>query len=229
MSMLPKLDARLSLLAEMVRPGARAADVGTDHGYLIAWLAASGKIPSGIACDINRKPLEKAAFSLREYGVEEKVALVLCDGLSGVEPGSCDDIVIAGMGGDTIWKIIGSAPWTRDGHLRFVLQPMTKAPALRRSLYRNGFVLEEERAAVSGGFPYCAMAARYTGERREIEPWFAWGGLLAKDPSPLARAYIERVCVLLSQKVDGMRRARRPLPEAAEYKEALSVLQVGKA
>lgn len=225
---MPKLDARLAALAELVRPGVRAADIGTDHGYLIAWLAASGKIPGGCACDINRKPLEKAAFSLHEYGVEDRVSLHLCDGLSGLSPESCDDIIIAGMGGDTIWKIIDKAPWTRDGRLRFVLQPMTKTAALRRLLYQNGFVLERELAAVSGGFPYCAMVARYTGERREIPPDFAWGGLLARDPSPMARAYMERVCVQLAKKVAGMRRACKPLLEMAEYEEALAALTCGR-
>lgn len=224
---LPKLDARLAALAELVRPGMRAADIGTDHGYLIAWLAASGKIPGGCACDINRKPLEKAAFSLRQYGVEDRVTLHLCDGLSGLSPESCDDIIIAGMGGDTIWSIIDKAPWTRDGRLRFVLQPMTKTAALRKMLYQNGFALERELAAVSGGFPYCAMAARYTGEHSRIPPELAWGGLLAGDPAPASRAYIERVCVQLAKKTDGMRRARRPLPEMAEYEEALAALSRG--
>ena len=70
---LPKLDARLSAIASLVRPGVRCADIGTDHGHLIAWLAASGRILSGFACDINRKPLDKAACSLSEYGVSDRV------------------------------------------------------------------------------------------------------------------------------------------------------------
>ena len=107
---LPKLDARLAAIASWVREGVGCADIGTDHGYLITWLAASGKIPHGFACDINQKPLQKAAFSLSEYGVSERVKLVLCDGLSGLQAGDVQDIVIAGMGGDLIWQIkIGRA------------------------------------------------------------------------------------------------------------------------
>ncbi len=83
---LPKLDARLAALAGLVRPGVRVADIGTDHGYLISWLAASGKIPAGCACDIHKKPLEKAAFSLSQYGIADRVELILCDGLQGVSP-----------------------------------------------------------------------------------------------------------------------------------------------
>lgn len=222
---LPKLDPRLMMLAELVRRGSRTADIGTDHGYLITWLAATGKIPGGYACDINRKPLEKAAFSLHSAGVQDRVHLCLCDGLSGLTPGSCDDIIIAGMGGDTIWSIIDAAPWTRDGELRLILQPMTKAPELRRRLCQNGFAMEQEKAAVSAGFPYSAMAVRYTGEKREIPPALAWGGLLAEDPSPSARAYIERVRRLLGQKAEGLKRAKNPGPELLEYEETLAALQ----
>lgn len=225
MSRLPKLDPRLALLAEMVRPGVRVADVGTDHGYLIAWLTASGKIPGGYACDINQKPLEKAAFSLREYGVAEKVSLILCDGLTAVPSEGCDEIIIAGMGGDTIWKIIDGASWTRREQYRFLLQPMTKAASLRRALYENGFALEQERAAVSNGFPYCVMAVRYTGEKRRISTAFAWGGLLAADPSPLARAYMERVCTLLKIKVDGMSHTTAHNRELTDLREALEALR----
>ena len=92
MERLPKLDARLLTIASMVREGARCADIGCDHGYLVAWLAAQKKISAGCACDINRKPLEKAAFTLSEYGVADRVKLILCAGLDGLPAGGADDI-----------------------------------------------------------------------------------------------------------------------------------------
>lgn len=55
------LDERLAAAAQLVRPGSRVADVGTDHGYLIARLLLGGKAVFGYACDIHPKPLEKAA------------------------------------------------------------------------------------------------------------------------------------------------------------------------
>lgn len=45
---------------------------------------------------------------------------------------------------------------------------------------------------MAGGFAYTAMQAAYTGQRREISPLFAWGGLLLEDPSPAAQAYLAR-------------------------------------
>ena len=53
------LDSRLSLCAELVRVGAKLADIGTDHAYLPVYLALSGKIESAIAADINADPLSR--------------------------------------------------------------------------------------------------------------------------------------------------------------------------
>ena len=55
-----KLDPRLALIYRMVPPCRLAADVGTDHGYLICALVESGKARRGIAADIAPLPLEKA-------------------------------------------------------------------------------------------------------------------------------------------------------------------------
>ena len=37
-----KLDDRLSAVAGLVRNGKRVADIGTDHGYLVAYLVENG-------------------------------------------------------------------------------------------------------------------------------------------------------------------------------------------
>lgn len=225
MERLPKLDARLLAIASMVREGSRCADIGCDHGYLVAWLAARKKIIAGYACDINRKPLEKAAFTLSEYGVADRVTLMQCAGLSGLSAGQADDIVIAGMGGDLIWEILSEPAWTRDPALRFVLQPMTKPERLRHSLAENGFKLLREEAAVSGGFPYAVMQAAYTGRRRTLSSAEAYGGLLLDDPSPAARQYLAKTARLVRERVEGLERTSTPGAELEELRALLNQLE----
>lgn len=59
-----KLDKRLLVCAEMTE-GSFVCDIGTDHGYLPAYLLRSGKCTKAIAADIGEKPLAAAMATLR--------------------------------------------------------------------------------------------------------------------------------------------------------------------
>ena len=189
---LPVLDMRLERIGQMVRKDSVCADIGTDHGYLITYLAVSGKIKKGFACDINEKPLAKAQKTIAEYGVGDKVKTILADGLCGIENESVDDIVIAGMGGDLIARILDSAPWTKDERLHFVLQPMTKADALRKYLCENGFEIEYERAAEAKRFIYAILSVKYTGKNTKYDDFFLNVGKLPECKDAEASAYLYR-------------------------------------
>ena len=58
------LDKRLSVVAAMVRPGSRLADIGTEHAYLPVHLVQAGVCPSAIASDIGAGPLEAARHTV---------------------------------------------------------------------------------------------------------------------------------------------------------------------
>ena len=146
-----QLSPRLALCAELVRPGRALADIGTDHAYLPIWLLQNGKIPRALACDVNPGPLEAAQRNARRYGIGQELRLALSDGLREVGPGEAEDIVIAGMGGELILRIVEEAPWLRDGTKRLVLQPMSMADRLRAGLWELGFSIRQERAVVDGG------------------------------------------------------------------------------
>ena len=132
-----ELTPRLRLLADWVPPGARLADVGTDHAYLPVWLVQNGVCPAAIAADLRPGPLEAARRHVAAAGLEDRISLRLGDGLAPVFPGEADDIVIAGMGGETIAAILSAADWLADARLRLVLQPMSRAEETRRGLLKN--------------------------------------------------------------------------------------------
>lgn len=96
------LDKRLKLCADMVSGEGIVCDVGTDHAYLPVELILSGKCEKVIASDINEHPLDAAARTIKKYGVSDKISLVLSDGLENVPLDGVSDIIIAGMGGETI-------------------------------------------------------------------------------------------------------------------------------
>lgn len=162
-----ELSKRLSLIAELVNEGSSVCDVGTDHGYLPAFLYLSGKCKKVTATDINPKPLESAKANLARLGAD-KVKLILCDGLASVTRQDADTVIIAGMGGEVISGIIHRAAFLRDSTVSLILQPTTAAKELRQYLAQNGFAVEKEIALSENGKIYSVMCVRFAGEAYDI-------------------------------------------------------------
>lgn len=185
-----ELSKRLSLIASFVKSGRNVCDVGTDHGYLPAFLFLEGRCKKITATDINRKPLENAGVNLERLGVSG-VRLILCDGLSGVTRADADTVIIAGMGGEVISGIIDRTPFLRDATAELVLQPTTAAKELRVYLARNGFAVEKETAISENGKIYSVMLVRFTGEKYNISDVGSVIGILKPDGQS-SRQYIEK-------------------------------------
>lgn len=146
----------------MVKDGRGLIDVGTDHGYLPVWLAQNGYTGFLYASDINALPLETARKTAAEASEKDRIEFLLCDGLDECPPDRIDTIVIAGMGGDLICRILDRAEWCLDSTYTLILQPMTKAEVVRYWLINNGFRLEEERLVRDGGIIYQIIRAKYS-------------------------------------------------------------------
>ncbi len=190
------LDFRLQTVASLVRNGSRLADIGTDHALLPCALVASGHCPSAIASDIRVGPTEAARRSVSAAQLEEQIDVRLGGGLDTVLPEEVEDIVIAGMGGETIAAILEAAPWTKDGRYRLILQPMTRAEKLRRFLYENGYAINEERIADDGKRCYTVLCVSYTGEAFVPAEEECYVG---KIPLPQGKPFLMRVCRALQK------------------------------
>lgn len=158
------LDNRLRKIAELVSGEGIAADVGTDHAYLAAELINSGRCSKVIASDIKEGPLESARNTVERYGIQDRVELVLSDGLKNVALEGVSDVVIAGMGGETIAAIIEQIDVSSGAadDIRWILQPMTKPEILRKKLYEYGLAITDEYVVEEGGKLYVIMVAEYT-------------------------------------------------------------------
>lgn len=152
------LDNRLKMCVDMISGKGIVCDVGTDHALLAAYLITNGKCEKVIASDINEGPLESARKTVEKYGISGKVDLVLSDGLKNINGEGVSDIVIAGMGGETIIKILNECQFDLNG-IRLVLQPMTKAEILRKWLFMYGFSVISEKGVAEGEKLYTVITA----------------------------------------------------------------------
>ena len=211
------ISKRLLCCASMVQPGSRVADIGTDHGYLGIYLLQSGAARHVIACDLRKDPLENARRNTKLFGVDGKMELRLSDGLEKIRPDEVDTVVMAGMGGDLIQRILSQCPWRKREGLQFILQPQSAGNVLRRWMCEDGFEIQREEPVQDGHFLYTVMDIRQ-GEPAPLTPGteYASPALLASG-SPLVGNYLARVENALQETVRGLTNAEKQRPERLAY------------
>lgn len=213
-----ELTPRLRQIAAWVRQGAHLADVGTDHAYLPVWLTLQGRVASAIASDLRRGPLDRAQETGRRYGVGDRITFRLGNGLAAVAPEECDTIVIAGMGGENIAQILAGAPWTADGRHTLLLQPQSRAEALRRFLAEHGYAIAREALVRDRGFLYPVIEAGAGEMHLTLGRQWAGADLLY---DPLGDRYIIEKIIQL-QAAAGSNRASAPeARERGDYARAV--------
>ena len=211
------ISKRLLCCASMVQSGSRVADIGTDHGYLGIYLLQSGAARHVIACDLRKDPLENARRNAKLFGVDGKMELRLSDGLEKIRPDEVDTVVMAGMGGDLIQRILSQCPWRKREGLQFILQPQSAGNVLRRWMCEDGFEIQREEPVQDGHFLYTVMDIRQ-GEPAPLTPGteYASPALLASG-SPLVGNYLARVENALQETVRGLTNAEKQRPERLAY------------
>lgn len=198
-----QLDNRLRLCADFVRNGARLADIGTDHAYLPVWLCRIGRCPSAIAADINPDPLKRGATTISEAGLNSKVATRLSDGLKEISADEVDDIVIAGMGGELIAKIISECSFAKDSSKHFILQPMTKSEVLIEWLSKNGYEILSQDCCVAAKKCYTVLLVQYTGRIIERDEVYYYIAELLPDKNELHKQFVSNHINRLMKKAKG--------------------------
>ena len=205
---------RLRAIAGMVTKGNRLADVGCDHGYLSIWLVSEKTVPSAIAMDVRPGPLSRARENITRYGLEDYIETRLSDGLAKLEPGEGDTLVIAGMGGPLMERIL------KDGaKVRLILQPQSDLPHFRHFLSEIGWeiVREEMIKAVRNN---AGEKTVYTEE----EAWF--GPLLLKKCHPVLKEYLLREEMIRKKILAGLSGAESVSAKTrlAEVKEEMELI-----
>lgn len=183
------LSRRLRAAAACVRPGAAVADVGCDHGKLGAYLLQTGAARFVTATDIHEQPLQKARALFALLDLEDSAKTVLCDGLAGVDPALAEDVVMAGIGADTILAVLDATPYLRDAQHRLILVPASHHGQLRAGLCARGYAIARETAVCEAGHCYSVMLASWQGGPCEADPVFCALGKMEND-GPDARAYL---------------------------------------
>lgn len=200
------MNIRLQEIYNRIENGIGVIDVGTDHGFIPAELAKCGYTGNIFASDINEGPLASARRTAEEAGVSDKITFLLSDGLSACESDKIDTIVIAGMGGDLICRILDHAPWCLSPEYKLILQPMTKAEILRYWLSYNDFAIEDDVLCEDGNI-YQIIIARFGKTKHLSDTEIYTGEYEHIKNNPLAGEFITQLINRFEHAVKGLEHA----------------------
>ena len=197
------LTERLRTAAELVRSSRKTVDVGTDHGYLPAFLVMSGVTDCVTAADIGKGPLENAEKTIKKYSLEGKIDTCLSDGLEKISPDT-EEIIICGMGGTLIAEILSKAEWIKHEEIHLILQPMTHSYDVRKFLCENGFYIDAEKFCTDTGRDYVVISAFYDGKDHNRDDFYYYFGDVANGESESEKGYIKRQIFYIKSRYYGL-------------------------
>lgn len=218
------LSDRLLAIASFIEKGESVADIGSDHAFLAKYIVERDGGGESVAeevagaeevavyrnsnsvkvimTDVNPGPLARAmgTFGIEggEGAVPSFLSFRLGDGLRPLRKGETDAVVIAGMGGDLMVRMLSEDVEKTASFGKFILQPRTRSDRLRKWIADNGFFIAEEDLAVERG-RICEVIVMAVGKDSlgvegdipEIVKYEASAALLRRRP-PLLGEFLRR-------------------------------------
>lgn len=142
----------------------RIADIGCDHGKITAKLFLEKKIDFAIVSDISRQSAEKAEKLLQELKISN-FEMRVGDGLQTInKEDKIDVVLISGMGGEEIIKILSQSNLKFD---EYILGPQHGELLLKKYLIQNGYRIVLDKIIYDGKFYNIIKAILGKDERSE--------------------------------------------------------------
>ena len=175
-----QLSIRMQAVADMVTPGGKVADVGTDHGYVPIYLIEQNKAFHAIAMDVRKGPLARAGENIVRFGCSGRIETRLSDGLERLEPNEADTVIIAGMGGLLTVRILEAG----------LEVPQSDLDKVRQFLHQHHFCIVQEKMLIDEGKYYTVMRVVHGEESPYTEAEDLYGRHLIDDKSPVLAKYL---------------------------------------
>lgn len=176
---------RLIRIAHMVTPGGVVADVGTDHGYLAIMLVQQGIADRVIAMDVAEGPLSSARDNIRKAMLMDRIETRLSDGLERLGQREADTVVMAGMGGNLIIRLMQKGKEQLETVRELVLSPQSELMQVRIFLMKNSYIIKEEQMLVEDKKTYVIMRVEHGAMQYERRCELKYGRLLLKKRDEL--------------------------------------------
>lgn len=185
------LSDRLMKITEFVKENTSILDVGTDHGYVPIYIVEKGICKKVIASDVSPGSLNKTIDLVKKKGLENHISSRLGDGLDVIEAFEVDGVIMAGMGGILIQRILEKNKETTDSIDYFIFQPMVASKELRKYLSQNNYKILDEKLAKEDDKFYEIIYAIRGKEEFKKDIYYEISQRLIEKNHPLLKEFIE--------------------------------------
>ncbi len=187
---MPPLSERLKAVANMITPGLTVADIGCDHAYLPIWLVREEISPHVIACDINAGPIERARENIEDVELTDRIEVRQGDGLSVIAPGEAGSVVMAGMGGKLMVKILDEGSDVLEKVSEIIMEPQSDVAFVRHFLQDNGYRIISENMVNEDDKFYPLIKAIHGQMNWDKEVYFRYGKVLLREENPVLHEFL---------------------------------------
>lgn len=199
-----KLSKRLQMVADYVLSGGVVADIGCDHGFTSIYLMENQMAKHVIAMDINKGPLERAKENIMQYGLEESISLRLSDGAKALAAGEAETLLISGMGGNLICRILKESETVIRTAKELVLSPQSEVHQVRRLLHQLGFCIAAEDMVLDQGKYYVVIRGVPGKEFYQEEIDYLYGRKLIEGKSRTFQSFLRKEAGRVEKVLAGM-------------------------
>ncbi len=139
-------------------------DIGTDHAYIPEEIIKRNLAKKVIATEINESPYLKAKEYVERNSLDGFIEIRKGDGLHVVNSEELEVLIIAGMGGLLINRIIEENKFKFSQGDTLILQPMNAVDKTRKFLEHNKFEIVDENLCKEDYHYYSVIKAKFNSD-----------------------------------------------------------------
>jgi tRNA (adenine22-N1)-methyltransferase len=186
------LSKRLRALADLVPFNSNVGDIGADHGLLDLFLLEKGQIQKAFMVENKQGPYKRLLEATSSSPYKDKIETSLSDGISQL-PSYVNCVIIAGMGGNLIKKIIVNNVSKMKNVTSLVIDAHDHIEEVLSTLGQLNFALSDDIFLEEEGIFYDVLLFKKVDHQvvyRENE--LRYGPLQIKKRSPSWLSYLSK-------------------------------------
>lgn len=129
---------RIELVSSLASSATYFAEIGSDHGLISLRLLREDPDKRGLLIDNKKGPFEASRKAISSKSLEGRASALLSDGIRDIPP-EVDTLVLAGMGGLLIAKILKEGKRKLTNIKRIVAEPQGHRPEMLKAIHELGY------------------------------------------------------------------------------------------